>query len=195
MGTRNLTAVMKDGEYKIAQYGQWDGYPNGQGITALTFLRDTNLDEFKAKLDNLSFYTEKEYQQIIDEHTDNGSVAMGSDHDKWWQSHMAQTSRDRGAEILNLVMNHGATKLKNSIGFAGDSLFCEWAYIVDFDKGTFEVFQGFNKTPIKEGRFVSGDDSLEKEADYEPIQLKKTYQLSSLPTDEQFLADLTEDED
>jgi len=27
MGTRNLTCVMKDGQYKVAQYGQWDGYP------------------------------------------------------------------------------------------------------------------------------------------------------------------------
>ena len=40
MGTRNLTAVYIDGEYKVAQYGQWDGYPEGQGMTALTFLRD-----------------------------------------------------------------------------------------------------------------------------------------------------------
>ena len=28
MGTRNLTCVFKDGEYKVAQYGQWDGYPS-----------------------------------------------------------------------------------------------------------------------------------------------------------------------
>lgn len=40
MGTRNLTAVYLDGQYKVAQYGQWDGYPEGQGITVLTFLRD-----------------------------------------------------------------------------------------------------------------------------------------------------------
>ena len=39
MGTRHLTAVHVDGEYKIAQYGQWDGYPEGQGMTALTFAR------------------------------------------------------------------------------------------------------------------------------------------------------------
>lgn len=31
MGTRNLTAVYLDGQYKVAQYGQWDGYPEGQG--------------------------------------------------------------------------------------------------------------------------------------------------------------------
>lgn len=31
MGTRNLTAVYLDGQYKVAQYGQWDGYPEGRG--------------------------------------------------------------------------------------------------------------------------------------------------------------------
>ena len=40
MGTRNLTVVFMDGEYKVAQYGQWDGYPEGQGITCFNFLHD-----------------------------------------------------------------------------------------------------------------------------------------------------------
>lgn len=26
MGTRNLTIVYSNGEYKVAQYGQWDGF-------------------------------------------------------------------------------------------------------------------------------------------------------------------------
>lgn len=39
MGTRHLTAVFVDGEYKVAQYGQWDGYPEGQGLTCLEFAR------------------------------------------------------------------------------------------------------------------------------------------------------------
>ena len=45
-----------DGQYKVAQYGQWDGYPEGQGITALTFLRDKmDLELFKEALRNLSY--------------------------------------------------------------------------------------------------------------------------------------------
>ena len=35
MGTRNLTIVYYDGDYRVAQYGQWDGYPEGAGIEVL----------------------------------------------------------------------------------------------------------------------------------------------------------------
>ena len=42
MGTRNLTIVHKNGEYKVAQYGQWDGYPEGLGATLLNFLKNVN---------------------------------------------------------------------------------------------------------------------------------------------------------
>ena len=37
MTTRSLTAVKINGEYKIAQYGYYDGYPSGQGVTILKF--------------------------------------------------------------------------------------------------------------------------------------------------------------
>ena len=54
MGTRNLTMVIHKEEPKIAQYGQWDGYPSGQGSTALKFLfKMMNEDkEFAEKLVN-----------------------------------------------------------------------------------------------------------------------------------------------
>ncbi len=35
MGTRNITRVISDGEVKINQYCQWDGYPTGRGADVL----------------------------------------------------------------------------------------------------------------------------------------------------------------
>ena len=38
MGTRHQQMVINQkGEIKLSQYGQWDGYPSGQGKDILTY--------------------------------------------------------------------------------------------------------------------------------------------------------------
>ena len=51
MGTRNLSLLKSEGKIVIAQYGQWDGYPSGQGATILDFCKNkSNLNKLKACL-------------------------------------------------------------------------------------------------------------------------------------------------
>ena len=81
MGTRNLTAVFMDGEYKVAQYGQWDGYPEGQGATCLVFLRD-EMDEakFREQLGKVHFGNEEEMDNLFAEFgaDPSGSISMAN---------------------------------------------------------------------------------------------------------------------
>lgn len=174
MGTRNLTMVVMDGQIKIAQYGQWDGQPSGQGLTALSFLKSVNFDLFKEKLLNLNFIDfknlTKEEEEEIDSNTNNKY-----DH----------LSRDHGANILNLIYEGDINDLIDNSSFANESLFCEWGYVIDFDTNVFEIFQGFNKKKITKGRFISNKD----EGEYEPIILIKSYKLDDLPDVEKFLDD------
>ena len=173
MGTRNLTIVVKEGKTKIAQYGQWDGYPSGQGLTVLEFLRNSNLQAFKQKLEGVLEITEEELNHIDKYYSDN------------WKEIYPQLSRDMGAEILEYVLKNDNIKISNRIGFAKDSLFCEWAYVIDFDKNVFEVYTGFNKTPLRESdRFYFNG---EHDDVYHPIKLVKSFDLSNLPTNEVFL--------
>ena len=61
MGTRHLIAVHKDGKYPIAQYGQWDGYPTGQGVRVLAFCQDAGkLQRLEANLGLLHEVTKAE---------------------------------------------------------------------------------------------------------------------------------------
>lgn len=189
MGTRNLTAVHIDGEYKVAQYGQWDGYPEGQGMTALTFLRDKmDMDLFKEALRKCSYIKSEELGALWKKYgaDDQGFVSMeGSDAMK--RDH-PEFSRDTGADILELVQNHpDGVKLQDQLAFAADGLFCEWAWVIDFDTGTFEAYEGFGKEPLgEEDRFYFLREY--EEGDYHGVRMVAKWNLDELPTDEEFLA-------
>ena len=189
MGTRHLIAVAKDNDYKLAQYGQWDGYPSGQGVDVLAFLKANNLEAFVEKLSNVSFITEEELKQRW--------IEAGAKPDEEWvtldvsrkmQEMYPKNVRDTGAEILDIIMNADRPiKVINSIQFAADSAFCEWGYVIDLDKNTFEVFRGLNYDPLTESdRFYSLDNS----SGVHPIKLLKSYDLNSLPSEEDFVKEL-----
>lgn len=183
MGTRNLTAAIIDGEFKLAQYGQWDGYPEGQGATALAFLRSADLEAFKDKLRKCRWSTDEYIAEV--NATPN------------WPKVYPHMSRDAGAEVLQMIADSpdGLT-LADQRGFAGDSLFCEWAYLIDFDKNLFVAFKGFNKTPVPSGWFPSGAPWLEHSGEYEPVMPIKAWPLDALPDEQEFIAALSpSDED
>lgn len=205
MGTRNLTMVISKGETKVAQYGQWDGYPSGQGANILNFLtflgtdknskgkilkenkendwarnnvkkflklKNLSIETFKENLESLSFFKEKEIDLI----NENFNKSL---------EERSYLSRDTASEILWKITEGNVDKLISNENFAGDSLFCEWAYVVDLDKNTFEVYKGFNNETIDETeRFFH----LQKEEEeYKPVTLLKSYDLNNLPTLEEFL--------
>jgi hypothetical protein len=182
MGTRHLTCVVVDGEYKIAQYGQWDGYPSGQGLTVLTFLHIMDREKFLANVRKSRFAEGAELENLWNKaRMDEKSVE--------WRAF----TRDTGAEILILMQECGPLTLQSNIEFAGDSLMCEWVYVLDFDKNTFEVYEGFNKTLLKDSSERFKDMPI-TDSGYFPVRHVKTYNLYELPTEEQFIKELEHDE-
>lgn len=86
-------------------------------------------------------------------------------------------------------------KLQDSIDFAADGLFCEWAWVIDLDAGTFEGYCGFGQTPLAENdRFYFLRD-LEEDNGYHGVRLAAKWNLDALPTDEEFLAAFKNDEE
>lgn len=196
MGTRNLTAVFIDGEYKVAQYGQWDGYPEGQGMTVLHFLRDEmEEDEFKEAVRNSSFIDPQKLTKLLERYGMNKCGLMTLNDAERMKKDYPELSRDTGAKILSFIQDRpSGVKLNNNIGFAADSLFCEWAWVIDFDAGTFEAYEGFNQEgPLEEGdRFFFLN--AQAEDGYYPVKKVAEWKLDSLPSDEDFLAAFKEEE-
>lgn len=195
MGTRNLTAVYIDGEYKIAQYGQWDGYPEGQGITCLEFLRDKmEEDVFKTALRGCSYISKEELNALWGKYTSSTDGWVTMAEAERFKAAYPEFSRDTGAKILELVQNSGARTLDNQIDFAADGLFCEWAWVIDFDKRTFEAYRGFCKDkPYPIDRFYFLKDKQEN--GYSIVKICASFSLDALPSNSDFLAAFPEEEE
>lgn len=182
MGTRHLTCVIVDEEMKVAQYGQWDGYPEGQGRTIVDFLTNlTSLPRFKNNVRLCTFITDEETEKRWKEVGSKGGMATLDQSDafkeKWPELH-----RDIGAKVLELI-NEAPRKLNDSSDFASDSLFCEWAYVVNLDNETLEIHEGFQQEVHFDGRFATMQDIKEYrgERQYAPVRLVKTIKFSDLP--------------
>lgn len=178
MGTRHLTMVVSDQKVRVAQYGQWDGYPKGQGTVILDFLRKANLKRFRKRVEAVREITPEEDKMV---------EALGSDK---WPEKYPYLSRDIGAKILPYIYQHELpTGLSINPEFAADSVFCEWAYVIDLDTQKFEVYKGFNKTPLTASdRFYHLRTLCRKECPgYYPVKMIKEFSLSELPTKTAFL--------
>jgi hypothetical protein len=194
MGTRNLTIVQSGGEYKVAQYCQWDGYPSGQGQTILDALRVIDISDFREKVNALTHLNSDEIHARWKLVGADDSGWCGQDVSDKFKYNWPHLSRDFGGLIIEAIASGKVDEVYLKLDFAADSLFCEWAYVIDLDKNTFEVYEGFNSQPLADGeRFKF----LEEQArdGYSPIKLAAEWPLDNLPDNDTFLAIDKGDED
>ena len=180
MGTRHITAVYLDGQYKVAQYGQWDGYPSVAGKNVLHFARTISDEQprkrFSDKVRACRWLTPKE-KRAINQKIERGSLEN-------WPDVYPEFNRDTGSDILQIIADRDdPLKLENSISFVADGLFCEWVWLIDLDAGRFEGYQCFCKVPPEEGdRWYFLKDYCE-DGYYTPV-IACDFPLDDLPTDE-----------
>lgn len=119
-------------------------------------------------------------------------------------------TRDLCARILDSIITIDKTKLPsehnnkiylfNDIDFGKDSLFCEWAYCINFQTNKLECFQGFNEDKTKEHpRFATIQEDVDKQFDYTDrkyygIKLIKEFELNNLPSLKKFIEELDKEQ-
>lgn len=198
MGTRNMIGVVLNGEYKVAQYAQWDGYPEGQGVGVLKFLQNCNLELFKEKVSKCKWVSDEQYHSMwleVGHDTYNSDGWVDTETSDRFRKIYPQFSRDNGSDILGMVYNsENGLLLQNSSDFPKNSLHCEWAYVIDLDKNTFETYEGCNKNPIsKSERFYDNDEV--DEYGYYSAKFVIEFQLDDLPTKEEYLSNFKNEDD
>lgn len=169
MGTRHHQRVIdKQGVTKVSQYGQWDGYTEGQGKNILNFLRNADLETYQKNLNNLSEATQEYYDRINKFAEEVRVKKLGWDEERMELQNNPEyyaLSRDCGSNIHNLILGNKIKGVQFT-EYEEALKWCEGFYTIDFSTNKFTV-------------------------EYHGIV--KEYDLNNLPTEEQFLKDFEND--
>ena len=198
MGTRNLTIIVHNQEAKIASYGQFDGQPDSLGLKLIKFFSNPeNTENLKEILPKVRLWNNKD-QKLQDEFLESIGCTNGILNDKQkegfkkrypfrYRERYGKLTEGQILEVLLEFRHLDELATTNAYDFASDSLFCEWAYVIDYDKNSFEVYKGLNTTNIsEEDRFYSLYDG---ENDYYPVKIIASFLLDQLPDENEFLLD------
>lgn len=165
MSTRGAYGFRHKNRDYIA-YNHFDSYPSGLGSDVAKFIYNANrnnmwgaarrtLDEVKIKdLDDIP--TEEElrlYLPFVPDSAFVSSLFIERSNDP------PVTLKPRWGRLFDRTMGNIAIILESRVcpeqsAFLINSLFCEWAYIVNLDEELFEVYVGGNEDPNAPGRYA-----------------------------------------
>lgn len=133
MGTRHITAIIKDGEYKVSQYGQFDGYPEYTGKVIYDFLTTPgNIERLRVGVDNVREITSDELKAVYD-NIGSQNEWLTMEESDMFEKLYPHLHRNTGAGILELIAKStGPLPLVIDTEFMHDE-WCEFIYIIDLD--------------------------------------------------------------
>ncbi len=144
MGTRGCWGFYRQGRSaNKLTYNHMDSYPEFLGENVVNFIKDTPvslLNQIFDKIilvDNETRPSDKEIMECSK--YSNTDVSTGSLHDWYCLLREAQGEPNLYKEDLRYMIDNGE--------FIKDSLFCEWAYVINLDTNELEIYQGFRKKP------------------------------------------------
>lgn len=196
MGTRGVLGFRLNGQDKVT-YNHFDSYPEHLGTTMVNFAKQVaeDIESYKVRVERLTLVDEND---PVDEDVlaqaralDLVNKNVGNQSDADWYCVLRGAQGQPETYLILGVMPDWA-------GFLKDSLFCEYAYIINLDDETLEFYKGFNTEPNQEGRYAKSDgEKPYQDADYRyyGVRLVGTAPLDAIPNDwqAQFYPDPDED--
>ena len=178
MSTRNLTVIYKDGEIKLSQYGQWDGYFDYAGEQFHQFVRKNvkgtkygtkreynyRLEQFKEKVDMLKPIPQAKLDKIYKmvEPLNAGMNGFTLPFDNV----LPMFSCNTGVKILDIINNLKSYEFRDGdkfpvvlTGATGGIFRIEFAYAVDLDNEKVYYFTSHDFDGDEEAK-VKGFDGM-----------------------------------
>jgi len=177
MGTRGSSGfIYKDTPY--LNYNHYDSYPDGLGRDVLHFIVDVNKengwDKFKENSNDIIPITEKRITDpdIIEKYKKYAdlSVSTKTYDDPYCLFRKIQDSWM--PEILKGELKH----FTFNDNFIKESLFCEYAYVINLDTMKLEFYDGYQKESQPSNRF----GEIPNEDGYYPCRLVAVFDLQKI---------------
>jgi len=169
MGTRGAWGFRKDNIDKIA-YNHYDSYPSGLGETIKHFIVKHSIEELEKTfyriilIDGNTPPNEEQIKQCS-KFLDLG-VSNKTKQD--WYCLLREAQGNPEAYVNDLVY------MVDSAAFLKDSLFCEWAYIINLDTKRLEIYEGCQKRAQKNRYY---NCKLQFEVDLDKV---KTFKIGAI---------------
>lgn len=187
MGTRGALGVFIDGKTK-ATYNGFDSYPSGLGADTVAAVRsimsdpDRGIGWLKRRARHMEMWPDEqtpatpEVIERLKKYADT-RVATGTLTDVYVLTRRMQGDIEAYLDAGFMVDGGEA--------FMADSLFCEFAYIINVDDGVLEFYRGFQRKPHEKGRYANALFEKEHRGDqqYYPVALVGSFPLDNIPDD------------
>lgn len=156
MGTRSACGFRHNGRDVLA-YNQYDGYPEGVGDRIVREIRDwvhasgslsAALEDWRTLAEDVKIVSPDDpvTPKAIESLQDYADTGVSTESLEDWY---CLTRKLHGLVLGRLETGY----FVDQTSFVQDSLFCEWAYCLNLDNETFEVYQCFQNEPHDRGRF------------------------------------------
>lgn len=173
MGTRGCYGFRKGGADKLT-YNHYDSYPSGLGADVVRFCKETSIEEINEIFDRIVLVdngtppTKEQIVECIGYY--NSSVSERKPEDWYCLLREAQGN-------LNAYKS-GLRYMIDDHDFIKDSLFCEYAYIINLDTNCLEFWRGFQNKPDPFNRY-----GIEDDRGYYPCKMMAEYPLDGMGED------------
>ncbi|MBO7695824.1 MAG: hypothetical protein J6T10_24600 [Methanobrevibacter sp.] len=178
MGTRGLYGFRKNGVDKVT-YNHYDSYPEYLGRNILEFIRNHG-EKLNSIFDNIIMVNEDDIptKEQIEECKEYCDTNVSKQTEEEWYCLLHKTQGDLEPYI------NGLKYMTDSHEFILDSLFCEYAYIINLDTNKLEFWVGFQKKPDETNRY-----GIEMYDNYYPCKLIKEYDLDMIMNNQELEID------
>jgi len=190
MGTRGAVGFKIGDQLKVT-YNHFDSYPDGLGKDVVAFCRQVGKLSGWEKLKELV-----KAVKMVEEDV-KPSKALQKRYKKFSDTNVSEQTLEEWYVLLRKCQMAGGLKaiyagqvshMIESAKFLKDSLFCEYAYIIDLDNMKLMFFEGFNKTPDDNSPLpFPQEDCYKDEPDYPnkkayyPVRFVGSCSLNKIP--------------